>query len=379
MGLVQSQLMSWPIGLNSASNDSLLSNLSSDKKNNPALHGYLHQEAIRRNQLFCGGVLRYQHSPLPGPQPSAHTILNPHDALKFHYYASDHPEAAHKPVIFLIPSLVNKYYILDLRPEASLSRYLVSLGMDVIVVEWPVPSESDSQLSSADYVEMLLDHLQRHWDKINRSLITIGYCMGGVLALALTQLFSRVKALALLATPWDYTHYPLARNDPAQQKLLSQWVEASPLFSHEALQLLIYLANPYRLYLRFSRFAQEENEEMIASFVALEHWANDGVPISQAVARECLITWPQEKTLLKNQWKVCGETINPLQITAPCFMAIPQQDYIVPPEVSMPLATMLPNRVLHHPCTGHVGMIAGMKRYQLWEPLGKWLNQVHTK
>lgn len=379
MGLVQSQLMSWPIGLNSASNDSPLSNLSSDKKSNPALYGYLHQEAIRRNQLFCGGLLRYQHSPLPGPQPSAHTVLNPHDALKFHYYASDHPEAAHKPVIFLIPSLVNKYYILDLRPEASLSRYLVSLGMDVIVVEWPAPSESDSQLGTADYVEMLLEHLQRHWDKINRSLITIGYCMGGVLALAVTQLFSRVKALVLLATPWDYTHYPLARNDTAQQELLNQWVEASPLFSHEALQLLIYLANPYRLYLRFSRFAQEENEEMIASFVALEHWANDGVPISRAVARECLITWPQEKTLLQHRWKVCGETINPSHITAPCFMAIPQQDYIVPPEVSMPLAAMLPNRVVHRPCTGHVGMIAGMKRQQLWEPLGEWLNMVYTK
>lgn len=380
MGLVQSQLMSWPVGLSSVNSALPALNLSSGSGNNftavsPEILQALHAEAQHRLGFFYSGVLRYMHSPLPAPATSKHEVMNPEDALKLHYYTSADNEARRRPVIFLLPSLVNRHYILDLRPEASFVNYLNQIGFDAILVEWPSPEISDAAQHSAQYVEMLLEHLQRHWQKLNRPLIAIGYCMGGVLALALAQLFQRVQGLALLATPWDYTHYPLAKLENPEQKMLEQWVEEAPLFSQEALQLLICMANPYRLYLRFSRFAQEQDATRIASFVALEHWANDGVSVSQAVARECLITWPREQTLLQNRWQVGGEGIDPSTLRIPSFLAIPEQDYVVPPEVSLPLAAILPKVTICRPQAGHVGMVAGMKRQQLWEPLGKWLKQ----
>lgn len=386
-GLIHSQLMSWPIGLNYVNSGSPLLNPSLGRENkngfaknaaasNPEMHVALHQEALKRSHQFQSGILRYLHSPMPKPQTSADAVMNPHDALKFHYYVSADENARKRPLLFLIPSLVNKHYILDLRPEASLVRHLTALGFDAVLVEWPIPTESDGDLTTADYVEMLLAHLQRHWDKLDRPLLTIGYCMGGVLALALAQLFPRVQSLALLATPWDYSQYPVADLKNEQEDSTQKWVEESPLFSQEALQWLIYLSHPYRLYLRFSRFALEQDAARISSFVALEHWANDGVPISRAVARECLITWPREHTLLHSKWKVAGELINPSQLKVPCFLAVPEKDCIVPPEVSLPLVEKLQCPVtLYRPQAGHVGMIAGMKRHQLWGALENWLMQ----
>ncbi len=308
------------------------------------------------------------HSPLPGPQPGNSTQTGP-----LHFYASPKSTARGRPAIFCVPSLVNRHYILDLHPEASLIAYLNDLGFDCYLLEWPTPKPEDSDKKAEDYVLLLLELLQAHWQEINRPLIALGYCMGGVITLALAQLFSRVQGVALLATPWDYSQYPLAKLTPDQMNLIDSWIESEPVFPAEALQLLLYMTNPYRLYQRFSRFSQEERPEVIKSFIALEHWANDSIPITRGLARECLISWPRQNTLHKGEWKVAGEAIVPSTLNIPAFIAIPDQDHIVPAKVSEPLGQMIPKAVTLRPHAGHVGMIAGMQRMQLWEPLGKWL------
>jgi polyhydroxyalkanoate synthase len=370
-GLVQSQLLSWPIGLR----HSPLCNATSLPAVPPTLPAAylhaLHQESMRRSHLFSQGVLRYRHSPHQGgEQLSPHHIW--HENL--HFYPSSQAIARRRPLILCIPSLVNKHYILDLKADASFIEHLNALGFDCLLIKWPIPSEQDATKNLADYVIILLELLQAHWDRINRPLIGLGYCMGGIIALALAQLFPMVKGLALLATPWDYQHYPLAHFSTPQQTLLTEWIDEAPLFSSEALQMLLYFAHPYRLYQRFSRFANETNEEVIASFVALEHWANDGIPITRAIARESLLEWPQQNPFMQQQWKVAGERITPQRLTIPTLIAIPMQDHIVPATVSEPLAASLPHATLIRPQAGHVGMIAGLKRHSLWQPLGEWLS-----
>ncbi len=312
---------------------------------------------------------------MPRPQVGASECLNAGERCQFHYYASADEAARKRPILFFIPSLVNKHYILDLRPEASMVKYMNQQGFDCVVLEWPVPTEQDSHMTTADYVLLLMEHLQRHWGKLDRPLVAVGYCMGGLPALALAQLFPRVQGLVLLATPWDFKQYPLADLEVEQAKMLEEWVSGAPLFSHESIQMLMYIASPYRLYLRFSRFAQEQDAERIASFVAQEHWANDGIPVTQAVARECLIDWPRNETLKRGLWDVAGEKITPDKINIPTFLAVPQQDYIVPPEVSLPLGSVIAGATIHRPQAGHVGMIAGLNRMQLWEPLAAWLQR----
>lgn len=376
MGLVQSQLMSWPIGLSYANNGSPLSKFSSANGQTlpPNYSQALHKEALQRNSQFVSGVLKYIHSPLPGPQPSASQPIG-----DLHYYASPHPVAKNRPAILCIPSLVNRSYILDLSPQTSLIRYLNNQGFDCYLLEWPLPNKADAEKKFEDYLLWLLDLLQQRWAEIDRPLIGLGYCMGGLMAVALAQLFPRVQSLVLLATPWDYTQYPLAQLTSEQEKLLDSWVEAEPLFQAEALQLLLYMANPYRLYQRFSRFAQEKCKESIASFVALEHWANDSIPITRALARECLIEWPRRNSVASGKWRVAGEVINPTALKIPALVAIPLHDHIVPACVSEPLGKLLPQATIITPHAGHVGMIAGMRRRELWDGLGEWLTHLFVK
>lgn len=382
MGLVQSPLMSWPIGLNSANSDSPLWKLLADNgnsKSNPLPANYaeaLHQEAVQRSNLFHSGVLRYIHSPfVGGEQPAARKTLNAGHKTKLHYYASNVPEARRRPIVFCIPSLVNRAYILDLMPDASLIGFINAQGFDCLLLEWEIPTAKDAAKNMADYVLQLMAELQENWEAINRPLIALGYCMGGIAALALAQLFTRVQGMALLATPWDYQQYPDSSLQLPQGKMVEEWVKSQPLFSAEALQTMLYLASPYRIYQRFSRFATEQDEAKIANFVALEHWANDVTPLTQAVAHEAIIKWPNENTLINNKWNVAGTKIQPQKLKIPSFIARAENDYVVPDEVSKPLLEMLPHVTEANPQTGHVAMIAGLQRMQLWQPLVEWLQK----
>ncbi len=63
-----------------------------------------------------------------------------------------------------------------------------------------------------------------------------------------------------------------------------------------------------------------------------------------------------------------------LALGAPCFVAIPARDRIVPRGSAQALADRLHGAVVHGPLAGHVGMVAGSRaQAALWAPLLGWL------
>jgi polyhydroxyalkanoate synthase len=86
------------------------------------------------------------------------------------------------PILF-IPPWINKYYIVDLRPENSFIRYLVEQGFQVFMISWKNPDESMADIKFEDYMTLgpieAADVARQITgaDKVN----PIGYCIGGTL------------------------------------------------------------------------------------------------------------------------------------------------------------------------------------------------------
>ncbi|NBP96816.1 MAG: alpha/beta fold hydrolase, partial [Burkholderiaceae bacterium] len=111
-----------------------------------------------------------------------------------------------------VPPCINKYYILDLQPDNSVVRYMVSQGHTVFLVSWKNPDTSMDRITWDDYVGTgVLEAIRvtqeiSQQDKIN----ILGFCVGGTLvSTALAVLAARkddaIESLTLLTTLLDFT------------------------------------------------------------------------------------------------------------------------------------------------------------------------------
>jgi pimeloyl-ACP methyl ester carboxylesterase len=276
-----------------------------------------------------------------------------------------------RPVLF-VPSLVNRAHVLDLDEGASLLRFLRANGVRPLLLDWGWPGEAERRFTLTDHIA---GRLERAIQAAPRNLILAGYCMGGLLALAAAlRQPERVRALALLATPWDFHADPQAAGLAKLLPGLEPIMEPMGALPVDALQWLFAMLDPYAVGEKFRAFARLDPASARARrFVALEDWLNDGVPLAAPVAREAIGGWYGRNTPLRGEWAVAGLPVEPLAWRGPAFVAIPARDRIVPPASAWPLAAM-PGATLHVAEAGHVGMVAGMgAEAALWRPLLGWI------
>jgi polyhydroxyalkanoate synthase len=89
----------------------------------------------------------------------------------------------HERPLLILPPWINKFYILDLRPENSLIKWLVGQGYTVFVVSWVNPGRKLNQKSFEDYMRegifAALDAVEKATGV--RDPNVVGYCIGGTL------------------------------------------------------------------------------------------------------------------------------------------------------------------------------------------------------
>ena len=92
-------------------------------------------------------------------------------------------ETVFRKPLLIVPPWINKFYILDLRPDNSFIRWAVDRGYTVFVISWVNPDESHAALSFDDYfrdgILAALDAIERGTGE--RQTTAIGYCIGGTL------------------------------------------------------------------------------------------------------------------------------------------------------------------------------------------------------
>ena len=95
-------------------------------------------------------------------------------------------ETVYKTPLLIVPPWINKYYILDLRPDNSLIRWLVEQGHTVFVVSWVNPDAELSGKTFEDYMrEGILDALDQIKSRTGEDKANVlGYCIGGTLLAA---------------------------------------------------------------------------------------------------------------------------------------------------------------------------------------------------
>jgi polyhydroxyalkanoate synthase len=121
-------------------------------------------------------------------------------------------EQVHKRPLLICPPWINKYYILDLRPENSFIKWCTEQGLTVFVISWVNPDEKLSGKTFEDYMNegllAALDGVEQATGE--REVTTIGYCLGGSL-MATTLAYmgaigdDRIKATTFFTAQVDFS------------------------------------------------------------------------------------------------------------------------------------------------------------------------------
>lgn len=121
-------------------------------------------------------------------------------------------EQVHETPLVIFPPWINKFYILDLKPQNSLIKWAVEQGYTVFIVSWVNPDESYRDTTMTDYVEdgflTAIAQIKEicGTEKVN----AVGYCIAGTtLALALGVMDQRgdtsVNSATFFTTLTDFS------------------------------------------------------------------------------------------------------------------------------------------------------------------------------
>ena len=121
-------------------------------------------------------------------------------------------EKVYETPLIIFPPWINKFYILDLKPQNSLIKWAVDQGHTVFVVSWVNPDASYRDVSMTTYVEEGYLTAINEVKKIcgTEQVNAVGYCIAGTtLSLSLALMKKRgdtsVKSATLFTTLTDFS------------------------------------------------------------------------------------------------------------------------------------------------------------------------------
>lgn len=273
----------------------------------------------------------------PTPVVGATPALVVHEENKWrllHYRARPEGLAFQTPIL-LVPSLINRHYVLDLMPGKSFTEYLVAEGHDVYCIDWGAPSDEDRLLGfdtiCDDYVGRALRIAARNSQRGKAHVL--GYCMGGTLATIHTAVRpERVASLLALAAPIRFH----------DDGLLSRWTNTQAFdiravvgaFGNVPWQMMqssFQLLRPtLQLSKNVSLLDKIWDDEYVNGFLALDTWGNDNVSFPGACYEKYVSELYRKDALIAGELTLSGKPVKLSNITCPVLAITFQHDNIVP-------------------------------------------------
>jgi polyhydroxyalkanoate synthase subunit PhaC len=282
--------------------------------------------------------------------------------------------------LLIVYALVNRPYMMDLEPDRSLIRGLLSRGLDVYLIDWGYPDGSDRFTTLEDYLEgQLVDCVDeilkvRGLDALN----LLGVCQGGVFSLCFAALHpERVRNLITMVTPVDFHTSTDLLSKWARKIDVEAWVGQGNV-SGDVLNQLFLALMPFRLsqqkYADLLRVPPDRAR--IENFMRVERWIYDSPDQAGAAFREFVVWFYQQNRFLRGGLEIGGRSVDLRNLDLPILNLIGTRDHLVPPASSRALRALAGSRdfTTLELDLGHIGMyVSARAQRQVPAAIGDWL------
>jgi polyhydroxyalkanoate synthase subunit PhaC len=311
-------------------------------------------------------------------------VLRDGTAALLRFRGATNPNPAGLPVV-LVPSLINQWYVLDLRPGASLVAALVDAGFDVWCLDWGAPEPEDRHRSWTD----VLDRLGRMLRRVRRETGAdrtglLGYCMGGTLCAIHTALHpTEIAALVDLAGPIDF-----AQGGALRRMVDRAWFDADAIadagnVAPAQMQAGFVALRPTLDVAKYASMPDLATDPAgREAFLALDAWASDNIAFPGDAYRTYIGELYQDNRLIAGTHRVRGVAARLEAITCPTLAIVADRDAICPAPAAIALTERVGSRdtlVLRVP-GGHVGAVVGSRASrEMYPALAEWLRPRLTR
>jgi polyhydroxyalkanoate synthase len=306
------------------------------------------------------------------------TVQQDGTASLYHFRASPDAPAGGIPLL-LVPSMINRWYILDLRPGASVAEAMVNAGLDTWLLDWGIPNDEDRYLTWAE----ILDRLGRAVRAVKRAtgapkVGILGYCMGATLSSIWTALHPKeVAAFANLAGPVNFENAGMLGELVDARWFNPRALTAGGNLPAPQMQSGFVSLRPTAQVGKYVTLADRYFDPVKrAAFKALDTWATDNIPFPASAYVTYIEEMYQQNLLYRGEHRVRGEPVNLGDITCPLLTIAAENDTICPRDAACALNDKVSSAVTDTLIIpgGHVGAVVGSRASRLLYPaISDWL------
>jgi polyhydroxyalkanoate synthase subunit PhaC len=303
-------------------------------------------------------------------------VIYQNDLMQLIQYSPTTERVLKRPVL-IVPPWINKYYILDLRPEKSFIKWCVDQGLTVFVISWVNP---DARLAKKNFEEYMRQGPFEALDVIGKvtgedEVHAIGYCVGGtLLAVALAYLAAQgqnpILSATFFAAQVDFTYAGdlLVFVDEEQVCALERQMEERGFLEGEKMATAFNLLRSNDL---IWPYVINNYLKGKAPFpFDLLYWNSDATRMPAAnhsfYLRNCYL----ENKLTKGEMVVGGRTLELHKVKIPIYNLATREDHIAPAK-SVFLGSKFFGGPLRYVLAGS-GHIAGVVNPPASQKYGYW-------
>lgn len=241
--------------------------------------------------------------------------------------------------LLIVPPWINKFYILDLKPEKSYIKWCVDQGITVFVISWVNP---DKRLGNKSWEDYMKEGVLTAMDVIEKvtgemKVHTAGYCVGGtMLATTLAWLAEkrrqRVASATFFAAQVDFTHAGdlLVFVDEEQIAALEQDMKAAGVLEGSKMAMAFNMLRSNDLI--WSYVVSNYLKGQQPSAFDLLHWNSDATRMTASNHSYYLRNCYLENRLSTGTMVLDNTLLDLSKVKVPVYNLATREDHIAPAE-----------------------------------------------